>query len=215
MNSYTFPENVACSSEGKNLISKILHLNPQFRPSLDEILAHEFFHKGNTIPKLLPSSTLACAPSDSMLKQFSGPTVTAEKPFTSRVNTETNDAFNNANYDINNKLNANTERVQRPEDKMMINRNNTMRDSKDDKDKDKDKEKDKGMRTLAMSVYNPNFLDYNGGDAVNKGPDVWVRKWVDYSSKYGLGYLLSNGACGVFFNDSTKIVLKPDTQLFE
>ena len=30
---------------------------------------------------------------------------------------------------------------------------------------------------------------------------------MDYSSKYGLGYLLSNGATGVFFNDSTKIVL--------
>lgn len=30
---------------------------------------------------------------------------------------------------------------------------------------------------------------------------------MDYSSKYGLGYLLSNGATGVFFNDSTKILL--------
>jgi len=39
------------------------------------------------------------------------------------------------------------------------------------------------------------------------GPDVWVKKWVDYSSKYGLGYLLSNNATGVFFNDSTKIIL--------
>jgi polo-like kinase 1 len=36
-----------------------------------------------------------------------------------------------------------------------------------------------------------------------------VKKWVDYSSKYGLGYLLSNGATGVFFNDSTKILLDP------
>ena len=36
---------------------------------------------------------------------------------------------------------------------------------------------------------------------------IWVRKWVDYSSKYGLGYILSNGAAGVFFNDSTKIIL--------
>ena len=41
------------------------------------------------------------------------------------------------------------------------------------------------------------------------GPEVWVKKWVDYSSKYGLGYLLSNGATGVFFNDSTKIILSP------
>jgi polo-like kinase 1 len=36
---------------------------------------------------------------------------------------------------------------------------------------------------------------------------LWVKKWVDYSSKYGLGYILSNGAAGVFFNDSTKIIL--------
>jgi len=42
---------------------------------------------------------------------------------------------------------------------------------------------DKSMRTLAVSVYNPNLLDQNGGDAVNKGPDVWVQKWVDYSTK--------------------------------
>lgn len=57
-----------------------------------------------------------------------------------------------------------------------------MRDPKEDEKKE-NKDKEKGMRTLAMSVYNPNFLDFNGGEAVNKGPDVWVRKWVDYSSK--------------------------------
>ena len=38
-------------------------------------------------------------------------------------------------------------------------------------------------------------------------PQCWVKKWVDYSSKYGLGYLLSNSATGVFFNDSTKIII--------
>ena len=33
-----------------------------------------------------------------------------------------------------------------------------------------------------------------------------VSKFVDFSSKYGLGYKLSNGNYGVLFNDSTKIV---------
>ena len=40
--------------------------------------------------------------------------------------------------------------------------------------------------------------------------EVWVKKWVDYSTKYGLGYYLSNEATGVFYNDSTKIVLDPN-----
>ena len=41
-------------------------------------------------------------------------------------------------------------------------------------------------------------------------PNVWVSRWVDYSKKYGLGYKLSNGQYGVFFNDATKILLKHD-----
>lgn len=45
--------------------------------------------------------------------------------------------------------------------------------------------------------------------------EIYVKKWVDYSSKYGLGYLLSNGSAGVFFNDSTKIILSNDGGYFE
>ena len=45
--------------------------------------------------------------------------------------------------------------------------------------------------------------------------EIYVKKWVDYSSKYGLGYSLSNGSAGVFFNDSTKIILDPQAKLFE
>ena len=33
-----------------------------------------------------------------------------------------------------------------------------------------------------------------------------VAKFVDFSTKYGLGYKLTSGAVGVLFNDSTKIV---------
>lgn len=36
---------------------------------------------------------------------------------------------------------------------------------------------------------------------------LYVKKWVDYSTKYGLGYLLSDGSTGVYFNDSTKMIL--------
>ena len=36
-------------------------------------------------------------------------------------------------------------------------------------------------------------------------PPVWVTKWVDYTSKYGLGYRLSDGTFGVVFNDATKM----------
>ena len=33
----------------------------------------------------------------------------------------------------------------------------------------------------------------------------WVKRYLDYSAKYGLGYQLHDGTVGAFFNDSTKI----------
>ena len=46
-------------------------------------------------------------------------------------------------------------------------------------------------------------------------PFVWVSRWVDYSKKYGLGYKLSNGCSGVFFNDATKMLLETDGDSLE
>jgi len=48
-----------------------------------------------------------------------------------------------------------------------------------------------------------------------QGNEIYVKKWVDYSSKYGLGYLLSNGNVGVFFNDCTKIIYDARRDVFE
>ena len=39
---------------------------------------------------------------------------------------------------------------------------------------------------------------------------VWVTKWVDYSNKYGFGFMLSNDAMGVLFNDTSRILMSPE-----
>ena len=70
MNAYSFPEHVPISDQATTLITWIFNLDPTKRPTLDEILDHDFFHMGNTIPKLLPASTLACPPSATYLRQF-------------------------------------------------------------------------------------------------------------------------------------------------
>lgn len=48
----------------------------------------------------------------------------------------------------------------------------------------------------------------------NYEPPIWITCWIDYSSKYGVGYTLSNGVHGVYFNDCTKMLLHPDKTLF-
>mmetsp|Transcript_41280 Transcript_41280/g.71522 ORF Transcript_41280/g.71522 Transcript_41280/m.71522 type:complete len:220 (-) Transcript_41280:109-768(-) len=45
--------------------------------------------------------------------------------------------------------------------------------------------------------------------------EVWVARYVHYTSKYGLGFLFNTGSAGVYFNDSTKIVLSADGKVFQ
>lgn len=53
--------------------------------------------------------------------------------------------------------------------------------------------------------------DSNGlGNAKDSKSLIYVKKWIDYTSKYGLGYILSNGCLGISFNDSTKILVHAD-----
>ena len=171
MNAYTFPENAIISEAAKNLIGQILVLDPGKRPTLDQILTHDFFNQGTSIPKLLPTSTLACTPSLSYIRQFmpdAGKDGIVNKPVTT------------------------TKLIDKP-----TGNNNGNTDNKNDKE-------EKNLHINNAPQPDPNL----------KGPDTWVKKWVDYSSKYGLGYLLSNGFSGVFFNDSSKIILNPNTQQF-
>ncbi|EGR31491.1 protein kinase domain protein [Ichthyophthirius multifiliis] len=67
-NSYSFPDHVQISDAAKSLISSILQTEPSDRPTIDEILAHNFINNGGTIPLLLPVSTLQTAPNSSYLK---------------------------------------------------------------------------------------------------------------------------------------------------
>jgi len=51
--------------------------------------------------------------------------------------------------------------------------------------------------------------DIDGGLKPNRTREsmLTVLKFVNYTKKYGMGYILSSGATGIYFNDSTKIVL--------
>jgi len=71
MNAYSFPEHVPISEAAKDIICKILQGDPNQRPTLDDLMKHEFLC-GNPVPKTLPPSFLACPPSSQYVKQFAG-----------------------------------------------------------------------------------------------------------------------------------------------
>ncbi|KAG7398444.1 Serine/threonine-protein kinase plk1 [Phytophthora boehmeriae] len=78
----------------------------------------------------------------------------------------------------------------------------------------------------------PEILSGQRGDGHSFEVDIWstgvvmytllvgrppfeTDDWVDYTSKYGIGYMLSNGASGVYYNDSTKMISSADGRVFE
>ena len=39
-----------------------------------------------------------------------------------------------------------------------------------------------------------------------------VSKWVDYTTKYGLGYIMSDGTAGAVYNDYTRVAIDKTNQ---
>ncbi|KAJ7599348.1 kinase-like domain-containing protein [Mycena floridula] len=44
---------------------------------------------------------------------------------------------------------------------------------------------------------------------------VFITSWVDYCNKYGMAYALTDGSLGVYFNDTTTMVLSADKRHFD
>jgi len=67
---------------------------------------------------------------------------------------------------------------------------------------------------ITSPVSFPN-RDHNKGEPFISDVETYVTKWVDYSTKYGLGYLLSDGTAGMLFADNTKLTFASHGSMFE
>ena len=187
---FRFPENAKISYTAIKLIKKILVRDPKDRPSFDEILMDDFFNQGTAIPKLLPSASLATPPSLDYIKRFM-PNVDENgvSHLHEKEKIEEEQKKQAQENERNNELNKKNESQNKDNEKNEA--NNSTKEVSNNLEKNENEEKDKTEKL--------------------KSPEIFVTKWVDYSSKYGLGYLLNNGCIGVYFNDCTKLLLNPKT----
>jgi polo-like kinase 1 len=245
MNSYSFPDHVPLSDAAKSMISKILTLEPSKRLSLDEMLEHPFLKNGGTIPKTLPVSTLVCPPSASYVKQFlpedSTVKVTAQ-PQRLIETTPVNQDAKPQNSHRNNLISTDRAGFKKPQSTEITQNLERQSSTKGDEaisgnpmgtlnlhagsstvrpstaQTNLDFKSSQGLKSLRSASNVENNLPQYSSFPSDKGfgkTDIYVKKWVDYSSKYGMGYLLSNGSTGVFFNDSTKVILDSKAVKFD
>lgn len=189
-NEYDIPSYV--SWKARSLIQKLLKANPAERPSMDQIIKHEFF--SGPIPSRLPASCLSIRPRiDTLCKQE----VDVRKPL---ANVKLQDGG-----------------IKSCEEKENVGlKNEQMRASEN---AECDQSNLQVLSKLLDSVINAKNCDRECFEEDLEDPAAiplyWVSKWVDYSDKYGIGYMLSDNSFGVLFNDSTRLILMVNAENME
>eukprot|EP00357_Protocruzia_adherens_P027132 CAMPEP_0115009622 /NCGR_PEP_ID=MMETSP0216-20121206/22751_1 /TAXON_ID=223996 /ORGANISM="Protocruzia adherens, Strain Boccale" /LENGTH=677 /DNA_ID=CAMNT_0002377523 /DNA_START=60 /DNA_END=2093 /DNA_ORIENTATION=+ len=243
MNNYSFPENAHISDEAKSLIKSILVTNPASRPNLKQILNHDFFSLYKSVPRTMPVSTLACPPPIGFLRQFlKDPDSASNSKNETHTRFESTAPLGSSSakpYPERNLMNtdrgANLKGISRNGSQGGARDNNSIKGTAGgESHRDRQATSSRGSKVISprgderiATARKEEFLRTDSQPKLSQGglgtgnkskgmpSDVWVKKWVDYSSKYGIGYLLSNKATGVFFNDSTKIILDPNGHNFD
>ncbi|MES1921272.1 Serine/threonine-protein kinase plk1 [Bonamia ostreae] len=208
-NLYRFPEDSTLSEVSKNLIRKILQVCPDSRPTLHEIRVDKFFTTA-LIPRNLPSSTGSGVPvitnfkesisksaqeygkEESLMEASSERKPMVEKVKDGRLSPKS-ELFRSAVYSRRARnsfgMSGEMAKTTRSEPKISKQIDNLEKDYKRFS-LEQDEESD---------LYEPS---------------VWIECWIDYSSKYGIGYILSNGIYGALFNDNSKMLLYSDRKFF-
>ena len=232
---FKFPDNAKISYAAIKLIKRILVKNPSDRPSFDEILLDDFFNQGSAIPKLLPSASLATAPTLDYIKRFipnidiNGVSKLQEQE---KIYEEIRQKKEKEKQEKERQL---KEKQAKEKEKQAKEKENKEAKSDDKANKDKESAAPTpggdakptpggdttstpgGDTTKDSSTINENenkIIEKNDKEKEKeklKEVKIFVTKWVDYSSKYGIGYLLSNNLIGVYFNDCTKLIYNPRT----
>lgn len=195
---YRFPGAAHISAEAKDLIAHVLVTDPAARYTLDQVAAHPFFSCGYT-PAALPVHALVTDPQKEE--------VAAKMDFEANTNFEAKMDFGaKIKKDVLGKYEA--EMVEEPYvPPPGVCELNALKHAV--------------LYALDVSlgaqttqyVPVPRVAALTGADsqlglgAPRHDRVVTVRKWVDYSQQYGLGYLLSDGSVGAYYNDASKILL--------
>ena len=185
LKNYSFPQNAKISQPAKELIQNILVLEPHKRPTLDEILQSDFMNMGTSIPKVMPQSTLACPPNVNFIKQYM-PDSGPDGIIHNFVSKKPKKKIRLEDFS--------SQFITLPSNNGIF--SNTVLGSISN---------DSNLKRKYIYKL-PNLMLTNNSD-------IFMRKWAE-AEKFGLGYILSDGNVGVYFNDNTKMLYKPNGKNF-
>ncbi|CAG5098976.1 Oidioi.mRNA.OKI2018_I69.XSR.g16138.t1.cds [Oikopleura dioica] len=190
---YVIPEDTV-GPAASNLITSMLMNNPKTRITATKMLQHEFLTEGY-LPKRLPTSSLTVRPHFTERQMTFN---TTKKPLIAVDNMpEGEDNQGYARPTIRKSL--------MPDDTLVAKADATTK-----RIQRKQEDIDSLYELLQDAILNANHeVPELPEDAEHpaSSPVYWISKWVDYSDKYGIGFMLCDNSVGVLFNDATRAML--------
>ncbi|KAF8424512.1 kinase-like domain-containing protein [Tirmania nivea] len=179
-----FPEDCSVSGNARALVRSLLHTDPERRPGIDSAVEHPWFRQG-WFPRAIPETALVKEPapaSSASASQMS----TASAPGAM-------DAFPTA-PDLSLAVGAPVQNTS----------SSSILDSL---------HSHIAFLTAALTTLStPTTSSARAKEEMRlwrsgaKNKSVFITKWVDYTNKFGIGYVLTDGTVGVMFNDNSGIV---------
>ncbi|XP_057167402.1 inactive serine/threonine-protein kinase PLK5 isoform X4 [Ursus arctos] len=214
-----YPEPAHLSPSARRLIARLLAPNPAERPSLDQLLQDDFFTQGFT-PDRLPAHSCyglpiftAPQPLGRFFWKVGQPLQTQcpqPCPLTpSKASRPGEDASDPESMECGSEASLLDRGAPHPEVPVHLLTQGTLRS-------DPAGPKGSQRQEVEVAIRNLNLLFcLDPGPPATQAPPgeqrpvLWAPKWMDYSSKYGFGYQLSDGGSGVLLWDGTHMALRP------
>ncbi|XP_013360743.1 PREDICTED: inactive serine/threonine-protein kinase PLK5 isoform X10 [Chinchilla lanigera] len=212
-----YPEPAHLSPSARHLIARLLAPNPAERPSLDQLLQDDFFTQGFTPERLPPHSChsppnfAVPRPLDSLFRKV-GRLLLAEcrlpRPFTPKEDSGAGaEGLEPDPMERGGEVALSERRAPDPEGPVHLLTQGALRSDPAGPEGSPRLEVEAAIRKLQLCL--------NAGPAATwdppgeQQPVLCAPMWVDYSSKYGFGYQLSDGGSAVLFRDGTHMALRP------
>ncbi|KAM9106626.1 inactive serine/threonine-protein kinase PLK5 [Megaptera novaeangliae] len=212
-----YPEPAHLSPNARHLIARLLAPNPAERPSLDHLLQDDFFTQGFT-PDRLPPHSCHSLPIFSIPQPLGrlfwkvGRLLLPQRrrpcPFTPKeASGPGEDGPDPDSTEWGSEASLSEGGVPCPRRPVRLLSQGTLGIDPAGPQGSPRQEVEAAIRSLRLCLDSgaPAMQDPPG----EQRPILWAPKWVDYSSKYGFGYQLSDGGSGVLLRDGTHMALRP------
>ncbi|KAM4888886.1 inactive serine/threonine-protein kinase PLK5 isoform 2-T2 [Thomomys bottae] len=212
-----YPEPAHVSPNACRLIARLLAPNPAERPSLDHLLQEDFFTQGFTPERLPPHSCHSPPiftfplPLGRLFRKMGQMLVTQCRPpcpFT--LNTASGPGEEGPepeSMEWGSEASLSVRTAPCPEAPVHFLTQGALRSDLAGSGKSSRQEVEAAIRKLQLCLE-PGLMATQAPPGEQR-PILWAPKWVDYSSKYGFAYQLSDGGSGVLFRDGTHMALRP------